>query len=218
MKRKLITLSIVLVVGILLTISASAHTPLLSVEDNEDGTIYLEGGFSDGSSAAGVTVLLVEDKPYEGDPKDKDLYKGKLVLLRTKMDEYSELTLDKPNVPYLVILDAGPGHVVEKEGPLLEADEKRESPLLLVQKKEAGKIYLKSGFSDRSAAGFSILLVEDKVYQGDKEGKKFYQEKLILLEEKLDKNGEFILVELEVPYFIVFDVPGYVTEIKVVNN
>jgi len=214
MQRKLVTLSIVLVVGILLTISASAHTPLLSVEDNEDGTIYLEGGFSDGSSAAGVTVLLVEDKLYEGDPKGKDLCEGKLVLLRTKMDEYSELTLDKPNIPYLVILDAGPGHVVEKEGPLLEADEKRESPLLLVQKKEDGKIYLKSGFSGRSAVELFILLVEDKVYQGDKEGKKFYQEKLILLEEKLDKNGELIVDKPEVPYLIILDVPGYVTEIK----
>ena len=61
MQRRLVTLSIVLVVGILLAISASAHTPLLSVEDNEDGTIYLEGGFSDGSSAAGVTILMVED-------------------------------------------------------------------------------------------------------------------------------------------------------------
>ena len=214
MKRRLITLSIVLVVGILLAISASAHTPLLSVEDNEDGTIYLEGGFSDGSSAAGVTVLLVEDKPYEGDPKDKDLYKEKLVLLRTKMDEYSELTLDKPNIPYLVVFDAGPGHVVEKEGPPLEADEKRESPLLLVQKKEDGKIYLKSGFSGRSAAGLSILLVEDKVYQGDKEGKKFYQGKLVLSEEKLDKNGELIVDRPDVPYLIILDVPGYVTEIK----
>jgi aspartate/methionine/tyrosine aminotransferase len=84
----------------------------------------------------------------------------------------------------------------------------------LVQKKEDGKIYLKSEFSDRSAVGFSILLVEDKVYQGDKEGKKFYQEKLILLEEKLEKNGELTVVEPEVAYFIVLDVPGYVTEIK----
>lgn len=214
MQRRLVTLSIVLVVGILLTISASAHTPLLSVEDNEDGTIYLEGGFSDGSSAAGVTILIVEDKPYKGDPKNKDLYEGKLVLLRTKMDEYSELTLDKPNIPYFVVFDAGPGHVVEKEGPPLEADEKRESPLLLAQKKEDGEIYLKSEFSDRSVVGFSILLVEDKVYQGDKKGKKFYQGKLILSEEKLDKNGELTVAEPESPYLIVLDVPGYVTVIE----
>jgi hypothetical protein len=156
----------------------------------------------------------VEDKPYEGDPKNKDLYKGKLVLLRTKMDEYSELTLDKPNIPYFVVFDAGPGHVVEKEGPPLEADEKRESPLLLAQKKEDGEIYLKSEFSDRSVVGFSILLVEDKVYQGDKKGKKFYQGKLILSEEKLDKNGELTVAEPESPYLIVLDVPGYVTEIE----
>jgi len=61
MQKKLVTLSIVLTMGLLLAIPAGAHTPLLSVEDNEDGTVYLEGGFSDGSSAAGVTNLLVED-------------------------------------------------------------------------------------------------------------------------------------------------------------
>jgi len=91
----------------------------------EDGTISLEGGFSDGSSGAGVTVLLVENKPYEGElPEGKELYNEKLVLLRTKLDEYGELTLDKPEVPYLIVFDAGPGHVVEKEGPPLTEEEK----------------------------------------------------------------------------------------------
>lgn len=214
MRKKLIALSIVLVVGILLTISVSAHTPILSVEDNEDGTIYLEGGFSDGSSAAGVTILLVEDKSYESDHKDKDFYKENLVLLRTKMDEYSELTLCKPNVPYLVVFDAGPGHVVEKEGPLLADDEERELPILSIEKREDGKVCIKSEFSGRSVAGFSIFLVEDRVYKGDKKGEKFYLDKLVLSEKKLDQNGELIVTRPESPYLIVLNVPGYVTEIK----
>lgn len=81
---------------------ALAHTPLCSCYDNGDGTITCEGGFSDGSSAAGV-VMQVEDKP------------GK-VLLKGKMDEDSEFTFDKPKGPYKVRFDAGPGHVVEVEG------------------------------------------------------------------------------------------------------
>jgi len=67
----------------------------------------------------------VENKPYEGElPEGKELYNEKLVLLRTKLDEYGELTLDKPEVPYLIVFDAGPGHVVEKEGPPLTEEEK----------------------------------------------------------------------------------------------
>lgn len=212
MQKKLVTLFTVLTIGLLLAIPAGAHTPLLSVEDNEDGTVYLEGGFSDGSSAAGVTTLLVEDNSYEGDKEGKDLYNGKLVLLRTKMDEYSELTLDKPNVPYLIVFDAGPGHVVEKGGPPLEADE-RESPLLLVEDKD-GTISFKGNFSGRSTAGFTILLVEDKVYKGDKKDKKLYQNRLVLLETELDENGELTIDKPGVPYLIVLDVPGYVTELE----
>lgn len=125
MQRRLVILSVVLVVGLLLVVPVGAHTPLLSVEDNEDGTIYLEGGFSDGSSGAGVTILLVENEPYEGElPEGKELYNEKLVLLRTKLDEYGELTLDKPEVSYFIVFDAGPGHVVEKEGPPLTEEEK----------------------------------------------------------------------------------------------
>lgn len=130
-KRLMVLFGLLVAVGLVWAIPACAHTPLLSVEDNEDGTIYLEGGFSDGSSAAGVIILLVEIEPYEADPEakdaeleEKDLYEGKLVLLRTELDEYSELTLDKPEVPYLIVLDAGPGHVVEKEGPPLTEEEK----------------------------------------------------------------------------------------------
>ena len=79
-----------------------AHTPLCSCYDNGDGTITCEGGFSDGSSGAGV-AMRVEDKT------------GK-VLIKGKMNEDSEFTFDKPEVPYKVFFDAGPGHVVEVEG------------------------------------------------------------------------------------------------------
>jgi len=122
MKRIFIGLA-ALMLGFLLSSQASAHTPLLSVEDNEDGTVYLEGGFSDGSSGAGVSILIVEDKAYKGSEK-VELYQGKKVLKKTRLDKNGEITVDKPKGPYLIIFDAGTGHVVEKKGPLLKPGEK----------------------------------------------------------------------------------------------
>ena len=79
-----------------------AHTPLCSCYDNGDDTITCEGGFSDGSSAAGVEMRVL-------DSSDKVLIKG-------KMDEDSEFTFDRPSGPYKVQFDAGPGHLVEVDG------------------------------------------------------------------------------------------------------
>ena len=101
MFRKII-LAGVLAFCLFFTDQAFAHTPLCSCYDNGDGTITCEGGFSDGSSAAGVGIR-VEDK-------------NGTVLIKGKMDEDSEFTIDKPLVPYKVLFDAGPGHVVEIDG------------------------------------------------------------------------------------------------------
>ncbi|MCK4278167.1 MAG: hypothetical protein KAW82_03125 [Desulfurellaceae bacterium] len=79
-----------------------AHTPLLSCYDNGDGTITCEGGYSDGTAGAGVKMRVV-------DKSDKDLMTG-------KMNEDSEFTVKKPNVPYTVIFDAGPGHACKVKG------------------------------------------------------------------------------------------------------
>lgn len=81
---------------------ASAHTPLCSCYDNGDGSITCEGGFSDGSSAAGVELRVVDASGN--------------VLIKGKMDEDSEYTFDKPKGPYKVEFDAGPGHLIEVEG------------------------------------------------------------------------------------------------------
>ncbi|NQT32205.1 MAG: hypothetical protein HQ594_00855 [Candidatus Omnitrophica bacterium] len=79
------------------------HTPLCSCWDNEDGTVTCEGGFSDGSSGTGIAMRVVDKKS------------GK-VLVEGKMDEDSEFTFDKPDMPYKVQYDAGPGHLVEIDG------------------------------------------------------------------------------------------------------
>ena len=99
MRKTLNVLLTCMLLGFFLAPQAIAHTPLCSCYDNGDGTITCEGGFSDGSSGAGVT-LRVEDKD------------GK-ALLKGKMDEDSEFTFNKPKAPYKVLFDAGPGHVVE---------------------------------------------------------------------------------------------------------
>lgn len=81
---------------------AFAHSPLMSCFDNGDGTVTCEGGFSDGSSAAGVKIHVKDG--------------GGKVLKEGKMNEDSEVTFDKPAGAYMVIFDAGEGHSVEING------------------------------------------------------------------------------------------------------
>jgi hypothetical protein len=102
MTKKNIILIGILAVGVLAFGQAFAHTPLCACYDNGDGSITCEGGFSDGSSAAGVR-MVVEDN-------------GGNVLLKGKMDEDSEFIFDKPDGVYTVVFDAGEGHVVEIDG------------------------------------------------------------------------------------------------------
>jgi type 1 fimbria pilin len=98
MKRLFLSLAVVLILCFLSPLSY-AHTPLCSCSDEGDGTILCEGGFSDGSSAAGVKMTVVN-------ASGKTLVKG-------KMNEDSEFTFKKPAGAYTVIFDAGPGHAVK---------------------------------------------------------------------------------------------------------
>lgn len=81
---------------------ALAHTPLCACYDMGDGTVLCEGGFSDGSSAAGVAIRVVDGN---GNP-----------VLEGEMSEHSEFEFDKPNGDYTVVFDAGPGHDIEIHG------------------------------------------------------------------------------------------------------
>ncbi len=129
-----LTGGIACVMVFLLSSIVCAHTPLLSLDDHEDGTVYVEAGFSDGSSAAGIKIILTEKENYKGD-KDElkkqggKLCDGKLILHEGKFDEFGECTFEKPHregkgIPYLVIMNAGPGHIVKKDGPVLTAEER----------------------------------------------------------------------------------------------
>ncbi len=100
--KKIVLFISALFIGLMASTQARAHSPLCSCLDNGDGTITCEGGFSDGSSASGVEVRVV-------DGQEKVLFKGKMA----KIGEY---TFRKPNVPFTFIFDAGPGHVVKIKG------------------------------------------------------------------------------------------------------
>ena len=99
---KVLCLTMLLTVGLFSSAPVFAHIPLCSCRDNGDGTITCEGGFSDGSSAAGMRIT-VRDK--EGN-----------VLIKGRMNEDGEFTIDKPDGPFKVIFDAGRGHLVEVDG------------------------------------------------------------------------------------------------------
>ena len=88
--------------GMLSTGNLFAHTPLCSCYDNGDGTVLCEGGFSDGSSASGVAIRVMDGN-------------GNLVL-EGAMSEDSEFEFNKPKGSYKVVFDAGPGHEVEIDG------------------------------------------------------------------------------------------------------
>lgn len=98
--RRIVT---ILLTYLLLTVffvsQALAHTPLCSCSDEGDGTVLCEGGFSDGSSGAGVKMQVLDDN-------------GK-VLIEGKMNGDSEFIFRKPKGEYTVIFDAGPGHAVK---------------------------------------------------------------------------------------------------------
>jgi len=102
MKGKFLGFTIGLALMVFMATYAFAHTPLCSCYDNGDGTITCEGGFSDGSSAAGVEMRALNSSGN--------------VIIKGKMNEDSEFTFKQPHGSYKVEFNAGPGHLVEVPG------------------------------------------------------------------------------------------------------
>lgn len=86
---------------LLFTSVALAHSPFMACYDNGDQTITCYGEFSDGSSAAATPMRVIDAE-------------GKL-LLSGVMDELSEFNFTRPESPFTVIFDAGPGHLVKEK-------------------------------------------------------------------------------------------------------
>lgn len=82
-----------------------AHTALLQMSDNEDGTMEIFGGFSTGQSAAGAKILIKSQITSN-------------ILYENRVPQSGTLIVQIPKEPYLVVLDSGPGHRVEKTGEI----------------------------------------------------------------------------------------------------
>lgn len=87
-------------------LSAAAHNPICECFDNADGTITCEGGFSDGATAAGVPLRVLDTN-------------GR-ILIDGAMGERSDFTFDKPDVRFRVEFDAGDGHLIQIDGGDIE--------------------------------------------------------------------------------------------------
>lgn len=81
------------------SISVLAHTPICDCYDNGDNTITCEGGFSDGASASGVPMSIVDSS-------------GK-ILIQGEMSDYSDYTFEKPQGEFRVLYQAAEGHMIE---------------------------------------------------------------------------------------------------------
>ena len=103
MKRTFTSLLACLVLALILNSQAFAHTLFMTVEDNEDGMVTVQGMFSTGVTGVRIEVRLEDEK-------GKVLWKG-------KTDDYGECTFKKPGVFYTIIMDFGPGHQAREEGP-----------------------------------------------------------------------------------------------------
>ena len=89
-----------------LAAAAYAHNAICDCFDNGDDTITCEGGFSDGGTAVGVALRVLDQA-------------GK-VLIDGVMSAQSDYTFAKPKVEYRVEFDAGQGHVVTIDGRDIE--------------------------------------------------------------------------------------------------
>jgi hypothetical protein len=81
-----------------LPFAAAAHSPVCFCFENDDGSITCEGGFSDGASAEGVAIRILDDRDR--------------VLLDGRMNENSEFSFERPNREFHVVFDAGDEHTV----------------------------------------------------------------------------------------------------------
>src|SRR5688500_3845233 len=90
--------TVLLTLAVLAGTPAQAHTPLFDCFDNGDKTITCEGGFSDGASAEGVVIRVL-------DAQGKVLHQGEL-------DTSGSITLAKPEGEYSVTFTAGTDHSI----------------------------------------------------------------------------------------------------------
>ena len=104
--RRFESIRLGLVLAALGTAPAGAHSPICNCYDNADGTITCEGGFSDGASAAGVSIRVVGA--------------GNRVLIAGEMDDTSTFSFATPEQEFHIVFDAGDNHIVTIFGDDIE--------------------------------------------------------------------------------------------------
>ncbi len=82
--------------------NAHAHSALLNCFDNADGTFTCQGGYSDGSSATGIRIVVKDDSGN--------------TLQEATLNADSEVVLPRPQQNFSVLFDGGSGHSVEIPG------------------------------------------------------------------------------------------------------
>ena len=102
MMQRLVYLTVLLSLAIFASM-ASAHTLAVFSDDNGDGTVTIEAVYSTQEVPVFAEVRLEN-------AKGNILWKGRI-------DEDGLCTFKKPEVPYTIIVDAGPGHRAEVNGP-----------------------------------------------------------------------------------------------------
>lgn len=87
-------------IGALFAGAAWAHSPFLTCQHIENNQIQCKGGFSDGSEADGIDLIVYD---YNN-----------AVLFQTFLDGDSQATFPAPSVEeYFIFFDGGPGHEIE---------------------------------------------------------------------------------------------------------
>ncbi len=86
-----------------LGVTAMAHEPIAKCSAIDAATIRCKGGYGHGEGAPGTTMDVIS---HTGE-----------VLVAGKLDRNSTLTFTRPDQPFYVLFDVGPGHqaVVEHD-------------------------------------------------------------------------------------------------------
>lgn len=90
-----------LLVALMLAVAGpvQAHSPRLKCQAEGEKQIRCEGGFSDGSDAAGIEIRVMS---YDDEP----LWSGQL-------DEQSRIRFERPAGDFYIRFEGGEGHVLE---------------------------------------------------------------------------------------------------------
>lgn len=90
-----------------------AHGLLMLAEDNGDGTVYIEAGYSGGRPAAGATVVLRETE------SGRTVFTGEL-------GDDGRINVEQPSVAYTITVSIDEAHTVTRRGPLPKANRRQQ--------------------------------------------------------------------------------------------